>query len=85
MLIRHRKPYLQNTQESPTEVSGTCAACGRSFHVYVRSTKTAALRRLQQSFNLHCRLRHKKIASSARPRSRAKQMINGTDSFANGI
>ena len=85
MLIRQRKPYLQNTQESPTEVCATCAACGRSFHVYVRSTKTAALRRLQQSFNLHCRLRHKKIAPSSRPRSRAKQMINGTDSFADGI
>lgn len=85
MLIRQRKPYLQNTEESPTEVSGTCAACGRSFHVYLRSTKTAALRRLQQSFNLHCRLRHKRLAPSARPRSGAKQVINGTDSLANGV
>ena len=85
MLIRQRKPYLQNTEESPTEVSGTCAACGRSFHVYVRSTKTAALRRLRQSFNLHCRLRHKRLNSSARFRSVSKRMINGTDSFANGV
>ena len=85
MLIRQRKPYLQNTEESPTEVSGTCTACGRNFHVYVRNTKTAALKRLQQSFNLHCRLRHKRLAPPARPRSCAKQMINGTDSFANGV
>jgi hypothetical protein len=85
MLIRQRKPHLQNTQESPTEVSGTCAACARSFHVYVRSTKTAALRRLQQSFNLHCRLRHNRLNSSARSRSRAKQMINGIDSLADGV
>ena len=85
MLIRQRKPYLQDTEEIPTEVSGTCAACGRSFHVYLRSTKTAALRRLQQSFNLHCRLRHKRLNAPARSRSRAKQMINGTDSFANGV
>lgn len=85
MLIRQRKPYLQNTDESPTEVSGTCAACGKSFHVYVRSTKTAALKRLQQSFNLHCRLRHKRLGCPARSRSLAKQMINGIDSFANGV
>ena len=85
MLIRQRKPYLQNTQESPTEVSGACAACGRMFHAYVRSTKTAALRRLQQSFNLHCLLRHKRVNSSARSRSLSKRMINGTDSFTNGV
>ena len=85
MLIRQRKPYLQHTEERPTEVCATCAACGRSFHVYVRSTKTAALKRLQQSFNLHCRLRHKTLNSLAKSRSLSKRMINGTDSLADGV
>lgn len=59
MLIRQKKPYLLNIEESPTEVRACCAACGKGLHVYVRSSRLAAHRRLQQSFNLHCRLRHK--------------------------
>ncbi len=82
MLIRQRKPYLRNTEEGPTEVSGMCAACGRSFHVYVRSTKTAALRRLQQSFSLHCRLRHKTSGPLPSP---SKQMIDGTSTLSSRI
>lgn len=87
MLIRQRKPYLLNPEESPTEVSATCAACGRSFHAYVKSTRIAALKRLQQNFNLHCRLRHRKVnpVTSAPSRSRSKQMVDGTDPFANRI
>ncbi len=87
MLIRQRKPYLLNPEESSTEVSANCAACGRKFHAYVKSTRIAALKRLQQNFNLHCRLRHRKLSAlaSARSRSLSKQMINGADPFAKRI
>ncbi len=87
MLIRPRKPYLLNPEESPTEVAAACAACGRSFHVYVRSTRVAALKRLQQNFNLHCRLRHKRLNALASARSRlvSKQMIDGTNALSDRV
>ncbi len=87
MLIRPRKPYLLNPEAGPTEVSAACAACGKSFHVYVRSTRVAALKRLQQNFNLHCLLRHKKLnaLALARLRSHSEERINRTDALPDRV
>lgn len=61
MLLRPRKPRLVLTEQSSTELNGVCAGCKKAFHAYIRTTKAAAVRRLERNFRLHYRLAHRAL------------------------
>jgi hypothetical protein len=59
MLLRPRKPRLVITEQSLSELNAGCAACKKTFHAYIRTTKAAAVLRLERNFRLHARLAHR--------------------------
>ena len=61
MLLRPRKPRLVLTEQSPTELNAVCAGCKKAFHAYIRTTKAAAVVRLERNFRLHSRLAHRAL------------------------
>src|SRR5690242_15600551 len=61
MLLRPRKPRLVITEQSPTELNAVCAGCKKAFHAYIRTTKAAAILRLERNFRLHYRLAHRAL------------------------
>ena len=61
MLLRPRKPRLVLTKQSQTELNAVCAGCKKAFHAYIRTTKAAAVLRLERNFRLHSRLAHRAI------------------------
>lgn len=61
MLLRPRKPRLVLTEQSRSELKGVCAGCKKEFHAYIRTTKAAAVLRLERNFRMHCRLAHRAL------------------------
>lgn len=66
MLVRPRKPRLLLTEQSPSELNAVCAGCKKQFHAYIRTTKAAAVQRLERNFWLHCRLAHRVLERAGR-------------------
>jgi PAS domain-containing protein len=52
-------PELLMIDKDAAQLRGACTACARLFHAFIRNTEEEAMRLLNRSFNVHCRLRHR--------------------------